>query len=481
LILDIFDPALKDGRMSSSKWPVWTICAAVLLVAPAGAQASFGSSQEAIPLAAPSDGIAVGGDGNVYVVEPAASEVTVLTPAGALVRHVALPVAANAASNATLGPDGQVWVAIGGSDANRGFVRIAADGTVTVRSTATAFGCGPSGLTTFDGNRLAFVAPDAGTGCGSHGLGAINNAGADLIGGPATGVAHQMAVVADQAWIPQHDEDKVDRYAIDAFGFSFTGSLAFPAGSGPDAIAAGPDGTLYVSLFDKGELDRISPTGAIDVADGLDHPYGIAAVDGGVYVASSGDGRLEFRNGQVGGYATVVLPAGAHPWQVVRLGSDLWVTDRVTAQVIHVVKDTSWLVAGNNAIGASIVARNTPPLAAPVTPAPALTPAVPEPARKPTPSLAQLISLASSSRCGAHRSLSVTVRKQTSMLAVTSVSVTVGNGKVKAYRGRRLKTAIRLTRLPEGRFKVKVVVTLADGTKLTLRRTYKSCAAKKRR
>jgi hypothetical protein len=472
LILDIFDPALKDGWMSSSKWPVWTICAAVLLFAPAGAQASFGSSQQAIPLAAPSDGITVGGDGNVYVVEPAASEVTVLTPAGALVRHVALPVASNAASNATLGPDGQVWVAIGG---------IAADGTVTGRSTATAFGCGPTGLATFDGNRLAFVAPDAGTGCGSHGLGAFNNAGADLIGGPATGAAHQMAVVADQAWIPQRDEDKVDRYAIGALGFSFTGSLAFPAGSGPDAIAAGPDGTLYVSLFDKGELDRISPAGAIDVADGLDHPFGIAAVAGGVYVASSGDGRLEFRNGEVGGYATVTLPAGAHPWQVVRLGSDLWVTDRVTAQVIHVVGDASWLIAQNNAIGASIVARNTPPLAAPATPAPAPTPAGPEPARKPTPSFAQLISLAPSSRCVAHRSLSVTVRKRTSMLVVTNVSVAVGNGKAKVYQGKRLKTAIRLTHLPKGTFKVKVVVTLADATKLTLTRTYKTCAVKKHR
>ncbi len=467
--------------MSSSKWMVWTICALVLLVAPAGAQASFGSSEYAIPLAAPSDGIAVGGDGNVYVVEPAASEVSVFTPAGALVRHVALPVASNAASNATLGPDGQVWVAIGGSDANRGFVRIAADGTVTVRSTATAFGCGPTGLATFDGNRLAFVAPDDGTGCGSHGLGVINNAGADLIGGPATGAAHQMAVVADQAWIPQHDADTVDRYAIDAFGYSFTGSLAFPAGSGPDAIAAAPDGTLYVSLFDKGELDRISPAGAIDVADGLDHPYGIAAVDGGVYVASSGDGRLEFRNGQVGGYATVALPAGAHPWQVVRLGSDLWVTDHVTAQVIHVVKDASWLFALNNAIGAEIVARNTPPLAAAVTPAPAPTPAVPQPARKPTPGLAQLISLTRSSRCVAHRSLSVTVRKQTSMFVVTNVSVIVGNGKAKVYRGKRLKTAIRLTHLPKGTFKVKVVVTLADATKLTLTRTYKTCAVKKHR
>jgi sugar lactone lactonase YvrE len=481
LILDILDSALEDCRMSSSKWMVWTICAVVLLVAPAGAQAFFGSSQQAIPLAAPSDGIAVGGDGNVYVVEPAASEVTVFTPAGAVVRQVALPVASNSASNATLGPDGQVWVAIGGSDANRGFVRIAADGTATVRSTATAFGCGPTGLATFDGNRLAFVAPDAGTGCGSHGLGVINNAGADLIGGPATGAAHQMAVVADQAWVPQHDEDKVDRYAIGAFGFSFTGSLAFPVGSGPDAIAAGPDGTLYVSLFDKGELDRITPAGAIDVADGLDHPFGIAAVDGGVYVASSGDGRLEFRNGEVGGYATVTLPAGAHPWQVVRLGSDLWVTDRVTAQVIHVVKDASWLIAANNAIGAAIAASQSPAPAAHEPPVEA-TPAASLVEPAPVPGFAQVLTLASSTRCLRGRALTLTVRKPAAGDPVTKVAVSVAGHQAKSYSGMRLRLPIKLTGLPKkGSFRVKVVVTLANGARVTRSRTYRSCAARKHR
>jgi sugar lactone lactonase YvrE len=480
LILDILDPALEDGGMSSSTRMVWTICAVVLLVSPTAAQAFFGSSQDVIPLAAPSDGIAVGGDGNVYVVEPAASEVTVFTPAGAVVRHVALPVASNAASNATLGPDGQVWVAIGGSDANRGFVRIAADGTVTVRSTATAFGCGPTGLATFDGNRLAFVAPDAGTGCGTHGLGAINNAGADLIGGPATGMAHQMAVVADQAWIPQPGEDMVDRYTIGAFGFSFTGSLAFPAGSGPDAIAAGPDGTLYVSLFDKGELDRISPAGAIDVADGLDHPFGIAAVDGGVYVASSGDGRLEFRNGQVGGNATVALPAGAHPWQVVRLGSDLWVTDHVTAQVIHVVKDASWLFAANNAIGAAIAASQARAPAAPEPPV-ATTPAAPVVEPETVPGFAQVLALTSSTRCLRGRALTLTVRKPATSDLVTKVTVSVAGHHAKSYSGTRLRLPIKLTGLPKGSFRVKVVVTLADGARVTRSRTYRSCAARKHR
>ena len=64
---------------------------------------------------------------------------------------------------------------------------------------------------------------------------------------------------------------------------------------------------------------------------------------------------------------------------------------------------------------------------------------------------------------------------------MTAVAVTIGKGKTKTYKGAKLKLPVKLTGLPKGTFKVKVVVTLADATKLTLTRTYKTCAVKKRR
>jgi hypothetical protein len=120
----------------------------------------------------------------------------------------------------------------------------------------------------------------------------------------------------------------------------------------------------------------------------------------------------------------------------------------------------------------------TPITPGPIVPAPTLptpTPVAPKPL-----AAAKVFSLAAAKRCASRRSLTLTLRKRTTGPKVTSVQVTIGSGKAKTYKGSKLKVPVKLTGLPKGSFKIKVAVTLSDGTKVNLTRSYKTCAPKKR-
>jgi len=441
-------------------------CACALALVPASARAGV----QTIALATASNGVAVGADGDVYVVESYAQQVTVFTPAGALVRHVALPGPAGSATSAALGPDGQVWVALGGGGPDRGFVRIATDGTATARSTAAAYGCGPVGVASLGPlgiNRMAFTAPDAGPGCGTHGLGGVNPDGSNLVAGPTTPSAFDLEAFGGKLFVPLFDSDQIVRYGVGGGG-AYTQEAVIPAPGNPDGIAVGSDGQLYVTLYGKGQVARLAPAASVPsdlkiVASGLVNPFGIAAhPDGGLYVASNGDARL-VRIAPDGTQRSIALPAGFHPWQVAVAGRDVWVTDNATAQVARVFEDPA---------PAAPVAETPAP--APTVPAPAVVPAV-------KPKFAQVLSVASAAKCLSRRALTLTVRKRKAGAKVTSVKVTIGKGKAKTYKGTRLKVPVKLTGLPKGTFRIKVAVVLADGTKLNLTRTYRTCAPKKHR
>ncbi|MCW2995950.1 MAG: hypothetical protein JWQ18_3445 [Conexibacter sp.] len=536
--------------MPSRRRLVLLACACALALAlPAAAHAAV---TQVVGLSAASNGIAVGADGDVYVVEPAAQQVTVLTPDGRVVRRVALPSAG--ATSAALGPDGRVWVAMSAPDANRGFVRIATDGTTSPLSTASLFQCGPVGMAPF-GGRMFFTAPDAGSSCGTHGLGSVGPNGENLAGaGAGTEVGFDLEALGGKLYIPMYGADTIIRRGVSAGEpGAVEATFPAPAGASPDGIAAGPDGNLYITYFALGELARLSPAAAggtapTVVAGALDEPFGLVAhPDGGMYVNSDADAHLT-RLGLDGATRALPLPAGFHPWQLATVNRDTWVTDHATAQVGRVVDDVptarlalaaSGVTAevdprGNDTAvtlaiapaggGATIVREATPatiaagigeqprgfflgdlapgtysvtatatnargaaasaPAAFTVPPAQppikALPPILPS-AKKPT--FAQVVSVAGATRCLSRRRLTLTLRKRPAGSSkVTKVSVTIGKAKkAKTYTGSKLKLPVKLAGLPKGTFKVKVVVTLADGTKLTLTRTYKTCATKKRR
>jgi streptogramin lyase len=517
-------------------------CACALALVPASAHAAV---TQVIGLGAASNGIAVGADGNVYVVEPVAQQVTVLTPDGRVVRRVALP--AGGATSAALGPDGQVWVAM---TAAKGFVRIAADGTTASVSTAGLFQCGPVGMAPFDG-RMFFTPPSDGA-CGTHGIGSIGpNGEAPASAGAGTNVGFDLAVTGGKLYVPMFGDDVIARRAITAGApGAVEASFPAPAGAGPNGIAVGADGDLWVTYVSPGQVARLSPsapsgTAPTPLASGLGDPFGLVGhPDGGMYAASNSDARL-VRIAPDGTTRPLALPAGFHPWQLATVNRDTWVTDNVTAQVGRVVDDVpiARLVAdaagvtaevdprGNDttvaltiapaAGGAAIVRAATPATIAAgigeqprgfflndlaagtyavtatatnargtVTTAPveftvaaaALPPATPAPAKPKKPTFAQVVSLAGATKCLSRRQLTLTLRKRKTGSKVTAVAVTIGKAKkAKTYKGSKLKVPITLTGLPKGTFRVKVVVTLADRTKLTLIRTYKTCAPKQRR
>jgi hypothetical protein len=118
-------------------------------------------------------------------------------------------------------------------------------------------------------------------------------------------------------------------------------------------------------------------------------------------------------------------------------------------------------------------ATATPPPAPPEpTPAP-VVPVTPGPTATPTLTAEELISMPPVKRCVSRRTVRVKVTPPGGV-KVKSVTTTVNGRKGASAKG--AKTTITLRGLPKGKVKVTVTATLTTGRKLTLKRTYKTCA-----
>ena len=80
-------------------------------------------------------------------------------------------------------------------------------------------------------------------------------------------------------------------------------------------------------------------------------------------------------------------------------------------------------------------------------------------------------------KCWRRRSLTATV----SEVGVAKTVVKVSGRKAKTYKGGSANGNIKITGLPKGSYKVRVTVTLEDGRTQTLTRSYRTCAAKRKR
>jgi sugar lactone lactonase YvrE len=447
------------------------VCALALgALAPAAARAE---SVETVPgLASYANGVTTGADGNVYVVEPGVQKVAVFTPDGPLVRQVDLAGTMDSAASAAPGPDGHVWVSISGAGADRGFALIAPSGAVTRRSTAMVYDCGPVGLAAGTPGRMIFTAPTGACG-GTHGLSGINADPANPDPDPVEVVnAFDLAFYQGKSYVPDFDDDQLTRWGMQSPSGYFGTKEAvidLPAGGGPDGVEIGPGGNVFVTLFNSGQVARVpaaAPGGTIPtiVASGLVNPFGMATgSDGALYVASQ-DARV-LRIAPDGTQRFIALPAGFHAWQVAARGNDIWVTDNTAPTLVRIRN------AGR--------AEPAPPAAPtpPATPAPVPTPiAAPAPKK---PKVADVVSLAATTKCLSRRQLTLTVRKRTTGAKVSSIKVTIGKGKAKTYTAKKLKVPVKLTGLPKGAFKVRLTIRLTDNTTLTQTRTYKTCAPKK--
>ncbi len=93
------------------------------------------------------------------------------------------------------------------------------------------------------------------------------------------------------------------------------------------------------------------------------------------------------------------------------------------------------------------------------------------------PKLAKLLKLPSTRRCLRHRTIRIRVRKGAK---VKRLAIRVNRRRAKLIRGKRLKRVIKV-RLPRGRAKLKLVVWLSDGTRVSGTRRYRQCRPRRRR
>lgn len=133
------------------------------------------------------------------------------------------------------------------------------------------------------------------------------------------------------------------------------------------------------------------------------------------------------------------------------------------------------LLAGDGC-GGSEPPPPSPP--APGTP-PAAPPAQP-PATAALPVFSKLVKLPPTRRCVSRRNFSIRLKVPAGS-SVVEATVNVNGKRAAVRRGARLRSTVDLRSLPKGRFKVEVVLKLADGRRVKDNRRYKTCAPKKRR
>jgi uncharacterized delta-60 repeat protein len=140
--------------------------------------------------------------------------------------------------------------------------------------------------------------------------------------------------------------------------------------------------------------------------------------------------------------------------------------------------------ADDNVLGFPIVVRLTAEAGAappPVVP-PAATPPAPKPpaaAAAVLPKFATLVTLPATRQCVSRRKFSIRLRVPKGS-AVTSAEVKVNGKRAAVRRGARLRSVVNLTQLPKGRFRVDIVMKLADGRTVKGTRSYRTCAVKRR-
>jgi hypothetical protein len=113
--------------------------------------------------------------------------------------------------------------------------------------------------------------------------------------------------------------------------------------------------------------------------------------------------------------------------------------------------------------------------------APAAPPAKPGPAPAPKPAAAPpAAKLPSARRCVSRRRFRITLAKPSDD-PLRSAEVFIGSKRVRKISGRKLKAPVDLRGLPKGKFRVRVIAKTRSGRTLTVKRTYRTCVAKRRR
>ncbi len=132
--------------------------------------------------------------------------------------------------------------------------------------------------------------------------------------------------------------------------------------------------------------------------------------------------------------------------------------------------------AGASATQAVIVTVPVPPKTPDPSPAPAPSP---PPVKKIVFTAAGALTLPGTKACLSRRSFALRLRMPKGLTA-KDLTITISGRRARVVKGRALTAPINLTGLPKGRVKVTISVRASDGRKVTLTRSYRLCARKRR-
>ncbi len=250
-------------------------------------------------------------------------------------------------------------------------------------------------------------------------------------------------------------------------GTPAVGAKLFVAGArGVDAATQCSDGKLLIAAF--GSRPDLSGNRMLllrlDDGGGLDTTFAAASGTPGIGSMTAG------QNNTTSDLA--LTTAGAYVAGFRRQNDDMVFTDY--PQVAR--------FAANEACGTGEPPPVTPPVTLPVTPpvTPPAAPIVPTPAAAALPVFSKLVTLPSARKCVSRRKFSIRLRVPTGSNVVEAI-VSVNGKRTAIRRGARLRSTVDLRSLPKGRFRVEVVLKLADGRKVRDTRRYRTCAPTKRR
>lgn len=123
-------------------------------------------------------------------------------------------------------------------------------------------------------------------------------------------------------------------------------------------------------------------------------------------------------------------------------------------------------------------AGGAPPVPAASGPAAPSPPTPAAPAKSSLPAFTSLVALPAAKKCVSRRRFSIRLRVPRDS-AVLSAEVKVNGKRVAVRRGARLRSVVNLAELPRGRFRVDIVLKLADGRTVKGSRSYRTCTTRR--
>jgi streptogramin lyase len=309
-----------------------------------GASADAAVVTTAGPLFEAGNGIAVGVDGNLWVVETS-SVVRINPVSGAEVGRIILNGTATSIAN---GPAGKLWATLTTGRRLAVIDTTLANPAFPTYIPTPAGSCGPSAIVAGGNGRMYFSEPSSEGCAGASKIASVADTGTSTVVTESTaslGPSYDLVVASGKLFAPDFDGDVVRRLTLAAAPVV---DATFPTGAGstPSGITVDGAGTIWVTSYERSELYRFSATLNAGAATVVPLPGG--TLQGAFGIVATSAGRILATGSISSNVVSLALdgtgaifspgPAGSSPWQTVQATSgDLFATDLSQARVLRIV------------------------------------------------------------------------------------------------------------------------------------------------